>query len=220
MKALKTFALLLFVALFAFACGDDGDDNPADGGGDNNGSTSGASSKGSLSTHSGNNTVVTSDNAAQVSNIITTKSHEVFGRALQTAAPKTVAGITQNLNGKVNGNKSGYAQVTGTVVVNYNGTSVGSTTYNFTCTYNDFSDDGALWFGGQVVYTGTMTMNTATSYSYNLKFNGGMKFNGTYEGSQDFVTTYTMNGTSFSYNSDTTITSGGQTFKYSYKYPQ
>jgi len=63
MKALKTFALLLFVAMFAFACGDDGDDNPADNGGNNNNNTSGASSKGSLGTHTGNNTVVTSDNA-------------------------------------------------------------------------------------------------------------------------------------------------------------
>ncbi len=216
MKALKTFALLLFVVLFAFACGDSGDDNPADGGDGGGGSTTGASTKGTLGTHTGNNTVVTSDNAAAVSNIIISKASEVFSRAMSTVKySKAVAGTTMNLDGKVNGNNSGYAQTKGTMEVS----TAGAYTYNFTCTFYDFSDDGALWLGGQVTYTGSMSVSNTGSYSYNLKYTGGLKFNGTYEGTQDFVTTYTMNGSTISYNSVTTITSGGKTFNYTYKYP-
>lgn len=215
MKALKTFALLLFVAMFAFACGDDGDDNPADNGGNNNNNTSGASSKGSLGTHTGNNTVVTSDNAQEVSGIIMGKASEVFSRALQLAvAGKPAAGTTMNIDGKVNGDKGGYAQSKGSM--SYSTT--GATSYNITCTFYDFSDDGALWLGGQITYTGTMSYST-TSYTYNLKYTGGLKFNGTYDGAEDFVMNYSLNGSSITYNGTMTITSGGKTFNYTYKYP-
>lgn len=213
MKGIKTLALLVMVAFLAFSCGDSG--NPTNGG---NGD--GGSSKGSLSTHQGANTVVTESNVQAVSGIVTSKAYEVFGRAMATIKyAKPVAGTSYNLDGRVNGNNSGYAQVKGTMTINMSGQQPTSYSYNFICTYYDFSDDGALWLGGAITYTGTYDMSNTQNLKYNLTFEGGLTFNGTYEGTQDFTTNYTMTGQTFSWTSDTSTTSGGRTFTYTSKYP-
>jgi hypothetical protein len=221
MKHLKLAAILVMSALVMYSCGDSGSDskNPADSG---NGDTGGSSSKGSLTTHSGTNTAVTESNVGTVNQKVTSKSFEIFGRAMSTVKYKTAKPTAQsfNLDGKVNGNNSGYAQVKGTYSINMSGTTVSSYSYNFTCTYYDFADDTTMYLGGQVAYTGTYDLTNMNNIKYDLTFKGGLKFNGDYEGTQDFTTKYSMLGQTVSWTSSTSTTSGGKTFSSTYTYPQ
>lgn len=217
-------AVLSLTAMVMYSCGDSDSDskNPADGG---NGSTDGSSSKGTLTTHSGTNAVVTESNVATVNEKVTGKSFEVFGRALATVKYKTAKPTAQsfNLDGKVNGTKSGYAQVKGTYSVNMNGMTVSGYSYNFTCTFYDFADndDTGLYLGGQLVYTGTGAVSNTNAINYDLTIKGGLKFNGDFEGAQEFTLKYLLSGTTTtSWTYTTTTTSGGKTFSGTYKYPQ
>ncbi|MHB9030866.1 MAG: hypothetical protein ACYC9O_19015 [Candidatus Latescibacterota bacterium] len=222
---MRTFKLLSALALSMFlvmSCGGDDDNNPVNGGGNTNTGGS-AASKGSLTQHSGANAAVTESNVQQVSTTVTSKSFEVFGRALSTVkyskTAKPVAGTIMTLDGKVDGFKSGNAQVKGTMTMTQAGTSVSGYTYNFTCTYNDFSDDSQLWMGGELAYTGTYDMTNTSSMKYDITINGGLKFNGLYEGIQDFTTKYTMAGQAVSWTSTITTTSGGKSFTSKTIYP-
>jgi hypothetical protein len=225
MKALRLLPLLMLSMFLALGCGDDDDNNnPVNGnGGGGGGGGETTTTKGSLSTHSGANAAVTESNVQEVTSLLMGKMHEVFGRAMTTvkytkpAAP--AAGTIMNLDGKVTGNSSGYAQVKGTMTLNQSGMTVSGYTYNFTATYYDFSDDGKIWLGGEVVYTGSADMTNLQATKYDLTFDGVLKFNGTYEGVQDFLTKYTVTGQSFSWNSTITTTSGGKTFSSTSKYP-
>jgi hypothetical protein len=222
MKHLKLAAVLALTAMVMYSCGDSKSDNPVNGGSDN---TSGSSAKGSLATHTGNNAVVTATNVDNVNQLVTTKSFDVFGRAMETVkygkTAKPAVGTVMNLDGKVNGTNSGYAQVLGTMTVNGTGQNVTGYTYNFTCTYYDFSDETTLYLGGQVTYTGTGTidMSSGTSMNYNITVVGGLKFNGNYEGTQDFTMKILMSGANMSWTYTGTTTSGGKTFSNTTKYP-
>jgi hypothetical protein len=101
------------------------------------------------------------------------------------------------------------------------GTTVGSTTYNFTATYYDFADDESMYLGGGLKYTGTVTTtNDYNDMKWSITIKGGLKFNGDYEGTQDFTTVYTMNGQTVTWTSDTKTVSGGKTFTSTVKYPE
>lgn len=89
--------------------------------------------------------------------------------------------------------------------------------YNFNCTLYDFSDDGKLFLGGKLAYTGNYNYTTQV---YTIKVVGDVKFNGQYDGSQKYTLTVEMNpmsGTS-KYTYNTTTTSGGQTFTNSFTF--
>ena len=225
MKKMKMLALMLTLAMFAFSCGgsDDKDDNgsPTDGG-----STSGLnSSSGSLGTHTGTNAAVTESDVDDVSSEVTAKAFQVFGRAMETAqyGGVTKPNINQviNLDGKVNGYKSGYAQVKGTYSINMTGTTVGSYTYNFTATYYDFADDESMYLGGGLKYSGTVTnVSDYNNMKYSITIKGGLKFNGDYEGTQDFTTVYSITGGNVTWTSETKTVSGGKTFNKTIKYPE
>lgn len=215
MKGVKSLALFIAVAFLAFSCGGSDNKSPTSSGGV-------PSSSGSIETHaSAPNTAVTAQNVQQVSQIVNTKAWEVFGEAatkIKTAKPS--AGTTMTLDGKVDGLKSGYAQVKGTMTYTMSGqTTVTATNFNFICTYYNFSDDDQLWLGGAITYTGKLDMTDMQNLKYDLTFKGGFKFNGTYEGTQDFTTTYTMTGQNFSWTSTTSTTSGGKTFSSTTSYP-
>ena len=197
--------------------------NPLDVGGGGGSNSSGSLSAGSLEQHtSAPNTVVTESNVEQVSQTINNKAWEMFGKALTMVKYKTAKpseGTIINLDGNVDGIKSGYTKVKGTMTINMSGTTVSSYTYNFTCTFYNFSDDGQLWLGGSLTYTGSTDMSDYNNIKYDITIKGGLKFNGTYEGIQELTTTYTMRGSTLSWTSNTTTTSGGKTFTYTSKYP-
>jgi hypothetical protein len=213
MRRVKVLSFLVLAAFLAFSCSSNDNSTPT--GGNNTGN----SNAGSLATHTGSNTVVTESNVDTVSQLITTKASDVFSRAsikVSYGVAKPAVDIT--LAGDVNGNSSGKATVNGKYTMSSDQTSL---TYNFTCTFYDFSDDNVLFLGGSIVYSGSYNL---TTYVYNLTYTGGLKFNGTYSGTQDFTThynsTYTNSTYSYTINSTTTTTSGGRTFTSTYSYPQ
>ncbi|MFA6471260.1 MAG: hypothetical protein WCU00_04380 [Candidatus Latescibacterota bacterium] len=215
MRNFKVPAFLGFVILSVFlaaSCSDNEDSSTTGPG------TSGNSTAGSLATHAGTNFKVTEANVDSVSETVTETTYEVFGKALAAAGSAKTAktAIDIPLSGTANGSVSGHASVSGKYVVSSDYNTI---TYNFTCTFYDYSDDGKLYYGGSIVYTGTWVMSTE---AYNLTFRGGLKFNGAYEGTQDFTTTYVYNMSAGSVNiqSTTSTTSGGQTFTSTYRYPE
>ena len=218
MKLWKMTVLLALTAMVMYSCGDSKSDSPTGGGGN----TTDASTKGSLSTHTGAaNAVVTESNVATVNTKVTEKANDVFSRALTTVKYKTAKPAAQvyNLDGKVNGSKSGYAQVKGSYSLNMSGQTMTSMTYNFTCTFYDFADDTSMYMGGLITYTGTYDMSNTSNPKYDLTYKGGLKFNGDYEGTQDFTIKYSMMGQNMSWTSTCTTTSGGKTFTSTNKYP-
>lgn len=213
MRNVKVLAFLVLSAFLAFSCSKNDDSSTGPSGGGN-------SNSGSLSTHSsGKNLVVTQANVDSVSDIVTETTYEVFGKALQAAGTGLAKpAIDIPLSGTVEGTVSGHATVSGKCVYS---TDYSSETFNFTCTFYDYSDDGILFYGGSIVYTGNFTMGQDTEV-YNLTFKGGVKFNGAYAGTQDFTTTYVVNMRTSSVSIQSTIntTSGGKTFTSTYKYPE
>ncbi|MDP2983645.1 MAG: hypothetical protein Q8O92_10000 [Candidatus Latescibacter sp.] len=211
MQRVKVLAFLVLAAFLAFSCSKDDNSTPT------GGNTTGNSSAGSLATHTGNNTVVTESNVNTVTQLITTKASDVFSRALTKVsygAAKPAVDIT--LAGDVTGTKSGKAVVNGKYTMSSDQKLL---TYNFTCTFYDFSDDNALFLGGAIVYSGSYNLTTNV---YDLTYKGGLKFNGTYSGTQDFTTSYKydMSKSSMTIVSTNTCTSGGKTFSFTYNYPQ
>lgn len=212
MQRVKVLAFLVLAAFLAFSCSKDDNSTPTGGG-----SSTGNSSAGSLAAHTGNNTTVTETNVDTVTQLITTKASDVFSRAMTKVsygASKPAVDII--LAGDVTGTKSGKAVVNGKYTISSDQKSF---TYNFTCTFYDFSDDNALFLGGAIVYTGYYNLTTNV---YDLTYKGGLKFNGTYSGTQDFTTTYKydMGKSSMTIVSTTSTTSGGKTFSSTYKYPE
>ena len=212
MQRVKVLAFLVLAAFLAFSCSKDSSNDSTPTGGNNTGN----SSAGSLSTHTGKNIVVTQANVDSVSSVIISQTFLVFEKALETSfggAAKPTVEIP--ISGNVNGLKSGKAVVSGkyTLSSDYN-----TTSYNFTCTFYDYSDDAVLYYGGAINYTGN---TTSTTQVYNLTFKGGLSFNGAYQGTQDFTITYIedISKGSFSYQSTMTTTSGGKTFTTTSKYP-
>lgn len=213
MKKAFSLMLVLLVGIFlAVGCGDDDDDK------DDSGSpTGGGSTAGSLTTHQGANAAVTQDNVQTVSSEINAKAWDVFGRALSTAQVGKIADYTTKLAGDVQGRNSGKATVAGNIVTKLSGQMPSTMNYNFTCTYFDFSDDGHMFLGGKMTYTGAYNY---TNQTYNIDIYGDMRFNGDYEGSQKFNTTINMNATTGTtgYTVTTETTSGGQTFTNTFNY--
>jgi hypothetical protein len=214
MKSVKVLSVFLFVSFLVFSCGDSGsnkkDENP----------TGGGANAGSLSNHEGTNANVTTDNVETVSSEINTTAWEVFGRALQTVTSKVAnptADYTQQLKGDVNGNNSGKATVNGKYVVKMSGTTPTSYNYSFTCTYYDFSDDGLLWLGGTMTFSGAYNL---TNYTYNITVKGNISFNGSYEGVEVFTAVFDIdiNQATQTYTVTTKVTSGGETFESTFTY--
>jgi hypothetical protein len=211
MQKVKVLAFLVLAAFLAFSCSKNDDSST----GDSN--TGGNSNAGSLSSHAGKNLTVTESNADSVSAIVMQTTSEVFGKAIAVAGSGlTKPAIDIPLSGTVNGTISGHASVSGKYVVS---TDYSTIQYNLTCTFFDYSDDSVLYYGGATNYAGSMVMETS---AYNLTFKGGLKFNGTYQGTQDFTTTYTYtpSTSATTYHSTINTTSGGKTFTTTFDYPQ
>jgi hypothetical protein len=219
MLRVKVLAFLVLAAFLAFSCSKDSSDdnnNSTPTGGGNN-TTGGNSNLGSLATHSGANTVVTESNVNAVSTQIMQIATAAFAKAQTKASYAAKPAIDINLAGDVSGDKSGKLTVNGKYTMSADQKSIN---YNFNTTFYDYSDDNGLFLGGAIVYTGTYNL---TTNAYDLTYTGGLKFNGTYSGVQDFVTKYKLTGTtstSFTYTSTTNTTSGGKSFTSTITYPQ
>ena len=210
-KHLLLFLLMISVGLFfSFGCSDDNGGSPT--GGDVN--------AGSLSERSDvPNEPVTVDNVDQVVPEINTVAMNTYTKAL-TSVEKPAASITTNLGGEVPGEHSGKADVDGKVITKMSGLTLTGVDYDVDVTYYDYSDDGELFLGGSVAYTGTVKYDVdlhPTDISVTMK--GGLRFNGTYEGSEEFTVTIKtdITGTS-TYEGTATITSAGKTFTQAISY--
>ena len=210
-KHLLLFLVMISVGMFSgFGCSKDNGGSPT--GGDVN--------AGSFSERSNvPNEPVTAGNADQVISEINTVAMNTYAKAL-TNVEKPAASITTNLGGDVAGLKNGKADIDGKVNTKSSGLTLTGVDYDVNCTYYDFSDDGELFLGGSIVYTGTVKYDVnfqPTDISVTMK--GGLRFNGTYEGSEEFTVTIKtdITGTS-TYEGTATITSAGKTFTQAISY--
>ena len=205
------FLLVISVGLFlGFGCSKDDGGSPT--GGDVN--------AGSLSERSNvPNEQVTVGNVDQVVSKINTVAMNTYTKAL-LSVEKPAVNITANLGGDVPGDHSGKADVDGEVITKYSGITLTGVDYNVICTYYDYSDDGELFLGGSVAYTGVTKYdanNKLTDYSVTMR--GGLRFNGTYEGSEEFTITKKLDAEGApTYEGTVTITSDGKTFTQSISY--
>lgn len=157
---------------------------------------------------SGPNTVVSQSNISSVSGQVLGTTFSVFGRA-QSALSS--AGYLAAVS-RVNGNSSGYADISGSFS---GGISGGS--FDFSATFVDFSDNGALFIGGGLAYQGDISVNSATyAVQTEIRLDGTLDFAGTYSGQIKFENVRISAGTSGapSYSGSLTVTSGGSTFSY------
>ena len=94
----------------------------------------------------------------------------------------------------------------------------GGFTYDLTCTFNNYSEDGQLYLGGQIHYLIDYAFDLAAgAASGTYEITGKIRFNGSYLGSCDFTLDYDLAAKSFTYSS--TITSGEFTTTSSITYP-
>ena len=210
-KNLFHFLLMIsIVFLFGVGCSDDGGGGP----------TGGDVDAGSLADRStAPNEPVTVDNADQVVSEINTVAIGVYANA-QSSVEKPAVNITANLGGEIPGQKNGKADVDGKAITKMSGIILTGVDYNVDCTYYDYSDDDELFLGGSIAYTGTVKYDTNNKLTENsVTMRGGIRFNGKYEGSEEFTITVTMDTAgAYSYEGTATITSDGETFTITISY--
>lgn len=166
---------------------------------------------GTLDSHAGTNTPVKdSATAASVGTSLQSLSMAAGGKAMSLKKMANIkAGATGELNGTINGTNSGTATVSGSY--EYDQTS-GEVNYEMVCTFNNYSEDGKIFLGGQIGYVVDMSFDqTAGTMSGIYTITGKIRFNGTYIGSNDFNCDISMSGTKQSYTYSSTIVSDGVT---------
>ena len=181
---------------------------------------SGGSSEGSLTNHEGANEVVTANNVEIVTKKINDMAMDVYSRAILTPSFDKPSNFTTNLNGDIDGNKSGKVSIKGSVVTKMTGIITSGVDYNIVSIFYDFSDDGEMYYGGSLTYNGAVKYNTNNDFVSNtITFNGGFRFNGAYSGTEDIRTTVRVDSEgNYSYDVSANVTSGGVSFSKSFKY--
>lgn len=178
---------------------------------------------GKLSEHAGNNAPITEGNKGAVSTDMIAATQGIFdkvevgGIARHYAQRNPGKDTTIVLDTTINGDKSGYAELKGTVKIST--TLQGSFTFQlvYKIEYFDYSDDGIIYFGGAGNATMTMSGN-ALSGGMNMtgRMIGGYKFNGAYVGTCDYTMDVTAKESALGMEGvikfKATLTSEGKTF--------
>ena len=167
LKPGRLFWALSMAALLATGCGDDDDDGD------------GGNSVGP----SGDGTVITADNAGEVQSVVFTNIGNVAAKG-----PGTHKGA---VSGKVKIELGGLGKAAQIDVGNIGGVDVGSLQFNYSMDFDNFSDDGELWYDGIVSYevAGTnfnyvFDVTVSGAYSGTIKGQVSLQ-NGVYSGSWD-----------------------------------
>jgi len=160
--------LLLVAGLMGVAgCGEDN-------------SPTGGSGNTSVPDHAGANTAITSSNAAGVMTESAVSVNSALGRVIVAAASAKPAAQAAISNVVINGLQSGSITVT-----SGDFTTSGSTqSLNANIVFDDFSDDGQLYIGGEVALDLDYTLDIANPTNINLNFSqqGDLAFSGKYQG--------------------------------------
>lgn len=167
LKPGRLFWALSMAALLATGCGDDDDDD-------------GGKSVGP----SGDGTVITAENASEVQAVVFTNIGNVAAKG-----PGTHNGA---VSGKVKIELGGLGKAAQIDVGNLGGDfDVGTLQFNYSMDFDNYSDDGELWYNGIVSYevSGTnfnYVFDVTVSGAYSGKVQGQVSLqNGVYSGSWD-----------------------------------
>jgi hypothetical protein len=171
MSSRRLFVFVFFLALIFTSCGKD--KNPT---GAENGVpvSAGALSMGL----DGANMAVDANNGKLVFDIVIVSVFNAFNRGHAGLA----SGALLAASTEVEGLSYGKAVINGTVSGNQT-----PATFDFTATFYNYSDDGKIYLGNQVGYSGTVNLNTQTGEVLTiLTLDNEIAFTGTYRGYFNF----------------------------------
>ncbi|HUU28941.1 MAG TPA: hypothetical protein VM123_14110 [archaeon] len=123
----------------------------------------------------GQNATVTESNAGQVSEIVLAPVISAFSKGYASLA----TGILLAATVQIEGNSYGFAEISGTISSNQP-----PADFNFSAKFYDFSEDGNIYLGGSLQFTGSLAFNIQTHEVYTtVKISGEISFAGLYNGS-------------------------------------
>ncbi len=127
----------------------------------------------------GSNIPIDSTNSERAFDLLIAPVYETFNKGHADLAVGTLLAAVTDLEGRV----SGHVEVSGTVSSNQS-----PTTFDFTATFHDFSNDAKLYLGGRLRYAGSIAFNAQTGqFGTILNISGdGLGFTGTYRGNIRF----------------------------------